>query len=288
MAASKSMRNKKERVIKIFFIIAAITLTLYCAVRNYIKHYITFHSSPIEIRDADVTKLLITYNISSIVWHIIFIIITVFVCAYIIFDSVKERRKSKINRNKEGNKPGGRRRAAGLALAVAVKLLIMILMSWFLIYLCRGLILRIPIAADNKISAEDWDISVQTVDKMGSRQSGKIREYYVILRESGKKQPVRSAQYAVYISENEDIYLVEDKQHGISMILSPKQYRYMGEKLDRGQKLNYTPITNRYYLRFAIFFTAAFIIEILVLCIKIRGRRKARYPSTDLKTDSRR
>ncbi len=256
--------SKKNLFIKRFVFIAVIFLTLYGAVKNYITHYKIFHSLPIEMGDGEITELLNKRNLSSILWCAVFIALTVLVCGIIIDDAIKERKKAKDSTD--------RRNKGGTVIAIVAEIFVLVMMALFFIYLCRGLILRISSTVENRISTDDWEISIQTVEKKDSRQSGKSREYYVILRESGRKHTVRRAQYAIFINENENVYLVEDKQHGISMILSPKQYRYVGEKLDTTRELSYTPITNRYYLRFAIIFTVAFIIEILILWKK-RGSR---------------
>lgn len=260
--------SKKNLFFKRFVFIAVIFLTLYGAVKNYITHYKIFHSLPIEMGDGEITELLNQRNISSILWCAVFIALTVLVCGIIIDDVIKDRKKAKDSAD--------RRIKGGAVIAIVAEIFVLIMMALFLFYLCRGLILRISSTVENQISTEDWEISVQTVEKKDSRQSGKSRDYYVILRESGRKHTVRRAQYAIFINENENVYLVEDKQHGIYMILSPKQYRYVGEKLDTTRELIYTPIMNtygaRYYLRFAIIFTVAFIIEILILWKKHGSR----------------
>lgn len=256
MSAKKRITSKNLHILAF---VPVLLLTLYATIKNYIRHYRVFHSPPMEIGDKEITELLNNNNLSAILFCAAFILFTALAWGCAAADEIKARKKRK------GNADG--KRQARVAAIIEIFLTIMLIL--FLAYLGKGLFSKISVTADGVVTADDWEISVRTVAEKASRHSGKTVSRYVILKGSGKKQTVSRAQYAVYIRENEDVYYVQDKKHGITMILSPNQYQYVGEKLDTAEKLTYTPVESsyptRYYLRIAIICTIAFIIETLIL-----------------------
>ena len=202
--------NEKNKISKNSYIILIIgpliLLMLYTAIKYFIK-YFDSTKVPIELNDIGITDLInhnSTINITLDIWFII-ICIPFFV---LMFLRLKKYKKNNISSKQ--------------ILPITILILIMLIPSLVLT--------PIALKTNTKIDNSDWSISIETVTKK-QRGGRKGRKCYVYLEGIAERKEVIPDEFKVYILEKDKVYVIYDKKNNKTTILSPKHYKYIGNKL---------------------------------------------------------
>ena len=222
----------------LFGIILLFSLKL--AISNYVKYFESINKVPIEVDDNGITDLInhgYTFNIVSTLYPIIIFIPFL---AIVFF---------KTNKHKESKDK--------LFLKV-------ILISCFvaLIFVSTTLSIRTGKTVDNN----DWTISVATIEKK-QRGGRKSRNCYVYLKGIPDRKKVSQSEYNGYLSVDDDVYVIYDKKNNKINILSPKHYKYIGNRLENSKiVITNNRVHSGYFLFIAINLTIATLFFFL-LCL---------------------
>ncbi len=238
--------NEKRKNIKTINICLALLfgiiflLSLKTAISNYVKYFESISKVPIKITDNGITNLInhsYTLNILSTIYPII--IFLPFLAIIFIKNNKQKKSKDKIFLK-----------------------VILILCFVALAFVSTTLSIRTGKTVDNN----DWTISVATIEKK-QRGGRKSRNCYVYLKGIPERKKVSQSEYNGYLSVDDDVYVIYDKKNNKINILSPKHYKYIGNRLENSKiVITNNRVHSGYFLFIAINLTIATLFFFL-LCL---------------------
>ena len=92
----------------------------------------------------------------------------------------------------------------------------------------------LSIRTGKTVDNNDWTISVATIEKK-QRGGRKSRNCYLYLKGIPERKKVSQSEYNAYLSVDDDVYVIYDKKNNKTNILSPKHYKYIGNRLDNSK-----------------------------------------------------
>lgn len=207
------------------------------AISYYVRYFKSFNV-PIEINDDGITEMINHDNTSNIVL-LLSSTITIFPIIVILYKKLKE------NRGKD-----------------KMYLIIGMILFSFMLFISFVYLFIKPV---RRIEYNDWRISIENIEKK-QRGGRKSQHCYVYLKGISDRKRVDCFEYKVYLDENDDVYTIYDMKNNNTTVLSPKHYKYVGDKLN-GLTINISNgnINHGYFLFLAIVFTIVSALLLLLL-----------------------
>ena len=237
-------QQKMKKICSLMIFGFLFLLTLYGAISNFIKFFEAIYRAPIELDDKGITNLINKSNTLNIIVILQSIILSLPILAFVYI-------KIKNNQKDKKGKPI-------FIIVLIVWLISLVLAPTFFISKLNG-----------KINNSDWIISIETVVKK-QRGGRKSRNCYVYLKGFSDRKKISCDEYKGYLNENDDVYVINDKNNGKTTILSPKHYKYVGNKLTNSTiNISNGKVNSNYFLFISIAITIASILFFLLLLYTI-------------------